>query len=99
MGRREKFLSEAVDQLRADGVAASFITGDVRWAPLVFPRPLHIAYIFADNSKLQRRASSIAGWPNPTGNSPSMLCNILRTDHVLVTMTIKANAKTSVARY
>ncbi|CAN0353638.1 unnamed protein product, partial [Ectocarpus sp. 8 AP-2014] len=33
MGRREKFLSEAVDQLRADGVAASFFTGDVRWAP------------------------------------------------------------------
>ncbi|CAM9801890.1 unnamed protein product [Ectocarpus sp. 4 AP-2014] len=30
MGRREKFLSEAVDQLRADGVAASFFTGDVR---------------------------------------------------------------------
>eukprot|EP00752_Nemacystus_decipiens_P003411 g3157.t1 len=30
MGRREKFLSQAVDQLRADGVTASFIAGDVR---------------------------------------------------------------------
>lgn len=32
MGRREKFLSEAVEQLRADGVTASFFAGDVRWA-------------------------------------------------------------------
>lgn len=32
MGRREKFLSKAVDQLRADGVSASFFAGDVRWA-------------------------------------------------------------------
>ena len=30
MGRREKFLSKAVDQLRADGVSASFFAGDVR---------------------------------------------------------------------
>ncbi|CAM9619147.1 unnamed protein product [Ascophyllum nodosum] len=30
MGRREKFLTEAVDQLRADGVIASFFAGDVR---------------------------------------------------------------------
>ncbi|CAN0474765.1 unnamed protein product, partial [Scytosiphon promiscuus] len=30
MGRREKFLSQAVEQLRADGVTASFFAGDVR---------------------------------------------------------------------
>ena len=30
MGRREKFLSKAVDQLRADGISASFFAGDVR---------------------------------------------------------------------
>ncbi|CAM9558149.1 unnamed protein product [Laminaria digitata] len=30
MGRREKFLSKAVDQLQADGVSASFFAGDVR---------------------------------------------------------------------
>lgn len=84
MGRREKFLSKAVDQLRADGVAASFFTGDVRWAPLIFPHPLHVAYSFAD--KLQRRASSIAGWPKSLlGVSPSILCSILQTDNVFVT--------------
>lgn len=30
MGRREKFLAEAVGRLRRDGVEASFISGDVR---------------------------------------------------------------------
>lgn len=33
MGRREKFLSKAVDQLRAEGISASFFAGDVRYAP------------------------------------------------------------------
>lgn len=30
MGRREKFLAQAVDQLRKDGVEASYVAGDVR---------------------------------------------------------------------
>lgn len=40
MGRREKFLSEAVDKLRADGVTASFFAGDVRWVAVVVSLPL-----------------------------------------------------------
>lgn len=46
MGRREKFLSKAVDQLRADGITASFIAGDVRCAAAGISGQRPAAYMF-----------------------------------------------------